>query len=326
VRLDATELAKLLKILEKIDSGHGCPRLPDRIGRFLRQYHQGRTELDRVLRNNRIERRADAAVSGCALGPIEVLRILQPEASLLNFPLGEVAATLGVSEQLGGLANLVMWLKAPVANSTYSLLLAHPVVRLTGDYRWTPPARLTPGEAAVESSQDEITWWRARCLKAVADDLIRPPHALEYVLDYRMGPASLKYFRCICAVKHSDNFEVMPGLARSKTLDVATVLPEVRFDGDKLYALLIYCEPWSRPWTIVAAVPISAADALAHAITWGDFQRELAGLDSDPAIVRGCRDALRASGCAPTNFGQPNLVRSLLAVPREALRWLRGSA
>jgi hypothetical protein len=326
VKLSATELAKLLGILEKIDRGLIHPQVPDRIGRFLRQYGRGRAELDRVLSERLVERRADASISGRALDTIEVHPILEPEVSLLGYPLGEVAETVVISEQLGGLANVIMWLKGPVANAAYNLLRQNPGLRLTGDYRWTPPARVTPGEAHLEPSESVISWQHSRCLKAVADDLLRPPHALEYVLDYRMGPPGLKYFRCVCAVKRGQEWQVLAALTQPRPLEVAAVVRHARLNAEELSALLIYCEPWSRAWTIVAAVPINARDALAHAITWADFRRELDGSELDGAIVAAIGDSFRATGLGPADLGEPNLTRSLLPVARDILRWLRGSA
>jgi hypothetical protein len=327
VRLTAAELAKLLAILEKIDRGLIHPRAPDRIGRFLRQYSGGRAQLDQVLGKRGVERRADAAVSGRALDAIEVHPILRPEVSLLGFPLGEVAETLAISEELGGLTNMAMWLKGPVANAAYNLLRENQSgLRLSGDYRWTPPARLTPGEAHLEPGELPIRWQDARCLKAVAEDLDRPAHALEHVLDYRMGQAGLKYFRCVCTLKRARNWQVLPGLARPRPLEVAEARPEVLSDlnGAELAALLIYREPWSRAWTIVAGAPISAEDAFAHAVTWADFQRELDGCEIDGKLIGGIRESLRASGLRPADPAEANLTRRLLPAARDVLRWLRG--
>src|SRR5207247_1027471 len=176
-----------------------------------------------------------------------------PEISVLGFPLGEVAEALTVSEELGGLVNTVMWLKGPVANAAYNLLRTNTGLQLRGDYRWTPPAGITPGEALLEASDSAITWQRARCLKAVADDLFRPPHALEYVLDYRLGPPGIKYFRCVCVANDDKKWRVLPGLTEPKGLELAEALPEVRrtLAGAELATLLIYREPWSNGWTIV---------------------------------------------------------------------------
>jgi len=327
VRLTAADLAKVRDILEKIDQGLIHPQMPNRIGRFLRQYGSGRAQLDQVLAKGGAERRADAAVSGCLLGTIEVHAILESEMSLLGFPLGEVAGTLALSEELGGLTNVVMWLKGPGANAAYNLLRENRGLRLSGDYRWTPPGRLTPGEAQLKLSELPIRWQDARCLKAVADDLIRPPHALEYVPDYRMGPPGLKYFRCVCTLKTGQEWQVLPALARSRSLEVAEVLPEVMpaLDAAELVMLLIYREPWSRGWTIVAGAAIHADDALAHAIAWADFHKELDGSELDRTIIAGIRESFRASGLRPAGFAEPNLARSLLPVPRDVLRWLRGA-
>lgn len=327
MRLTAAELANILTILEKIDNGQIQPRIPDRIGRFLRQYGNGRAQLDKVLAKRGVERRADAAVSGRALGAIEVYPMQEPLVSLLGFPLGEVAGTLAISEELGGLVNLAMWLKSPVANAAYNLLRENPGLSLSDDYRWTPPSRLTSGEARLKAVERRIGWREARCLRAVADDLLRPPHALEYILDYRMGPPSLKYFRCVCALKEGRGWQVLPALTLPMSLEVADALPGVlsNLKTAELAALLIYREPWSAAWTIVAGVPIHTEDALAHAITWADFQKELDGADINGTIIAGIRDALRASGLRPAELAKTNLIRSLLPVARDVLRWLRGS-
>ena len=50
-------------------------------------------------------------------------------------------------------------------------------------------ARVTPGEADVQPAPVTLAWRDCRFLKATADDLSRPPHALEYVLDIPLTPA-----------------------------------------------------------------------------------------------------------------------------------------
>jgi hypothetical protein len=125
-------------------------------------------------------------------------------------------------------------------------------------------------------------------------------------------------------MKDSDKWQVLPGLSKSRTLEVSAVSPEVRFEkSEKLYTLLLYCEPWSCAWTIVEAVPINAEQALAHAITWADFQRELSGLGAEPKIVAGSQQAMRAAGLSPAEFGEIDLTRYLLPVARDVLLSLR---
>jgi hypothetical protein len=194
MRLDSAELGKLLGVLEKIDRGEIRPRATGRIGRFLRQYGAGRAEIHAALRRSGIESRGDNAVSGSRLGPVELCPLLEPKVELRSVPVGEVADTPAISEELGGLSNVVMWLSGRAANKAYNRLRVDPSgLRLVGDFRWTPPSRLTPGEARVEACEHTTDWTTARCIKAVADDLGRSPHALEYVLDYRLGPPGMKY-------------------------------------------------------------------------------------------------------------------------------------
>lgn len=328
VSLTANQLADVLGVLDRIDQGLIHPRIPGRIGRFLRQYHAGRAQVDRVVAESKLERRADAAVSGNALGAIEIHSMLEPEVSILEFPLGEVAGTLAISEQLGGLTKLVMWLKGPVANATFNLLRGHQGVRLSGDYRWTPPARLTPGEARLEPSAVSIRWQDARCLKAAADDVVRPPHALEYVLDYRIGPPGLKYFRCVSTRKEGRHWMVLPGLSQPRPLEVCRVLPGVAsaLNSAEFALVLIYREPWSGAWTIADGAAVDAEGCLAHAMSWADFRRELDGSQIDGDLAHGIREALGMCGLRPAGQPKPNMAHGLLPVARSVLASLRGLA
>jgi hypothetical protein len=330
VRLTAGQLQEIVAILEKIDAGLICPKISGEIGRFLRQYSRGRIELDSVLARRNVGRREDDAISGQSVGAIEVYPLVDPHVRLLGYPLGELAEMLAVSEELGGLTNLVLWLRGSTANAVYNLLrTTSSGVRLIGDFRWTPPARLTPGEARLEPGSQAVGWQEARCLKAVADDILRPPHALEYVLDYRLGPPGLKYFRCITAIKRRAHWQVLPGLSTLRPLDTVETLlersPSIQVGEDALAMLLIYREPWSTKWTIVTGASIEAATALAHSITWADFRRELEGTHTDAAIIHGLRESLSAAGVQPPNFAESNLTRRLVPIARDILCWLRGS-
>lgn len=326
MRLSTTELGKLLAILEKIDQGIVQPRMPNRMGRFLRQYANGRALLTKVLTDSGTGRRHDSAISGRALGTVDVHQILRPVVRVLEFPLGELAETLAISEELGCLTNVLMWLKAPIANAAHNTLRQHANLRLEGDFRWTPPSRLTPGEAQLRPVARKVTWRDARCLKGVADDLIRPPHALEYVLDYRIGPPGLKYFRCVCAMRKQREWIVLPALLQPRPLEVAGVRRNVlrKLKSTDLASFLIYREPWSAAWTIVESFPITADQAFTHAISWADFQKELMGSEIDGDIIGGIRESLSALRVRrPPDEGR-YLTRNLLPVSRAVLRSLRG--
>ena len=171
--LNQTQLAEVLRILDKIDRGVSQPRLGDRIGRFLRQYESGRRELRAVLAQHSVMCRSDGAVSGNLLGAIEMHPLVDVELDALAFPLGEVASTLVISEPLGGILNIRMWLNAGTAQAAFNVLKDTSALRFVGDYRWTPLWQLTPGEAQIESVPS-LSWQGARCLKAVADRVIAP--------------------------------------------------------------------------------------------------------------------------------------------------------
>ena len=325
LRLTPSDLAKILAILEKIDRREIEPRLPDRLGQFLRQCIGGRQQVDDVLAKRRLKRRADGPLSGNTLGTVTIQPMLQTQVSILEFPLGETADTLAIAEELGCLTHIRMWLKSPIANAAYNILKANLGLRLSGDFRWSPPSRMTTGEAELAPTSSKLNWHDARCLKAVADDLIRPPHALEYVLDYRLGQPSLKYFRCVCAMRERETWEVLPAFEKKRSLEVAGGLAQnlSSLGETRLAALLIYREPWSRAWTIANAVAIDAEDALAHVITWADFQCELEGVAIDGSAIRGITDTLRAVGLRVANVQKANLTRALLPVARDLLRSIR---
>ncbi|PYO44750.1 MAG: hypothetical protein DMD33_01975 [Gemmatimonadetes bacterium] len=146
------------------------------------------------------------------------------------------------------------------------------------------------------------------------------------MLDYRLGEPGIKYFRCICAVKSDNAWQVLPSFAEPTHLEVAEILPQARRELNRaqLAALLIYREPWSTAWTVVDAVVTDEQNAFAHAITWADFQKELDGTALDGKLVSGIRQSLGVSGLRLGEFAQPNLRRNLFPAARDVTRWLRG--
>jgi hypothetical protein len=318
LKLSSSELGKVLQILEKIDRGLVEPEFHGRVGRFLRQYAVGHSLVDEVLGRLHIPRRTDGAISGERLGAITLIPMLNPEVSILHFPLGEVAETIGFSEELGGFLKVTMWLKAHVASSAFALLNSGTALNLSGDFRWSPSGRLTPGEARLEPSNENVTWETARCLKAVADDIARPPHAAEYILDYRMGPPGIKYFRTVCVLRSGSNLQILPALESPRELPCSTVLPEALavLRQTDLSILLIYREPWDENWTVVRATAVSAEDVLAHSITWADFRKELDDCPVEGSLVAAIAGALRAAGLRARTSVNPNFARSLLPAAR----------
>ena len=322
--LNQAQLAELLRILDKIDRGVIQPRLGDRIGRFLRQYESGRRELRAVLAQHSVTCRSDGAVSGNLLGPIEIHSLVDPDVDALAFPLGEVASTLVISEQLGAILNIRMWLNAGTAQAAFSVLKEASALRLLGDYRWTPLGQLTPGEAQIQSGVSSLSWQSARCLKAVADDLLRTPHAVEYVLDYRLGPPSLKFFRTICATRANRVWTALPCFGEPRTFNVSAIATEDGIPAGDLLLLFMYREPWSNDWTVVRAISIEPADALAHALTWTHFRSELSSERFDPVAVTAAHESLRPWGVKTDDVGDLNFDQHLRPVPKTLLQRVRG--
>lgn len=326
MRLEPSELANIIRILDRIDRRVADPHVPDRLGRFLRQYKTGRAKIDSAMAGSNASRRQDSAISGQTLGAIELHTLHDVRLSTHGFPTGDIAEALALSEELGGLVTLALWLKGPHATAAYEVIKQHRAVRLSGDYRWTPPWRLTIGEAISASAITNVSWSTARCLKATSDDLLRPPHALEFVAEYQKGPPGLKFFRCICARRKHAQWEVLPGYADARVLEIETTVPEVikRLRAAQLATLLIYSEPWSRKWTIVDALEITVADAFAHAISWADFRAELDGKSLRPEMLSDISSAFESCDLEPDQSFEPNLGRVLLPVARGIVRSLRG--
>jgi hypothetical protein len=250
--------------------------------------------------------------------------LIEAETDVLSLPLGEVAGILAVSEELGGVLNLRMWLKAGTALAVFNVLRERSSVRLQGDYRWTPLAQLTPGEAQAESTDGLLSWRDARCLKVVAADLLRPPHALEYVLDYRIGPPGLKFFRTVCATRENARWHALPCFGESRIFTVSEIATTDSIPDGELLLLLVYREPWSNDWAIVRATAIQPVEALAHAITWAHFRSELASEEFSAPAITAARESLRTWGVKTADVGELNLRHHLLPAAKTLLRSVRG--
>ena len=326
VRVTPGQFEQVCGVLDGIDEKGIRPRISGHIGLFLRQYARGRRELDRIIQVSGVQPRADGAMSGNPLGAVDVHSLMETRVDVLDLPLGEVADTLCVSEALGGIVRLVLWLKGPNANAMYNRLNdGHPSLQLSGDYRWTPPTRLTPGEADLDLADRRIGWEEARCMKAVADDIGRPPHALEYVREYRLGPPGLKYFRTVCVRRSGKEWQVLPALSEAVTLKIERGPPDHANDdgGGEFAKLLVYREPWSG-WTIVDQTSIDANAVLSHSVAWIDFQRGLQDSAVTPELVRAARGALRAAEVRVEELSSLSLTQGLLPSARDVVRHLRG--
>jgi hypothetical protein len=128
-----------------------------------------------------------------------------------------------------------------------------------------------------------LAWRDCRFLKATADDVSRPPHALEYVLDYRLGKPGLKVFRVFSVRSRQGQIEVLPGLdAPARLVSFQPPLEErlARLPESGVALAFAYLEPWGRAWQLLEVEETDARGCLQHLLTWADFQAELRGLPS----------------------------------------------
>jgi hypothetical protein len=182
----------------------------------------------------------------------------------------------------------------------------------------------------VEGDADRTEWHQARFLKATADDASRAPHALEYILDYRLGEPGLKAFRSFAVRAREGEFLILPGIdAHARPVTFATPvdsrLPKLE-DGEPAI-VFGYLEPWSRDWVVVDVKPTDSAGCLVHAMTWADFQAELRGAEAlsaaDLSAVRGALLGAGLDSPPPHELVGEIPRRQLTRATRALLRWLR---
>jgi hypothetical protein len=321
VKLDASVLAKLYAILERIDAGKAHPRIPGPVGQYLLEYEQSRGALQRLLDVLKLQSWKDGSCDGFSPIHLHFLSMSGPHA--LGHPLGEVVDALAFSEELGGLINLVLWLKAPKANAAFNIIKEGKSLQLDGVYRWFVPGRVTPG-AAFGAAIDRQPWHQSNCIRAVADDLLRPPHALEYVMDAALGPAGLKFFRSVCARAEEGRWIILPGLEKPMTLPLSHMSSQRRLPPAH-YQLLVYRTPWEKDWRIADSRPVNQQEILRHTLNWLDYRRQLLGEGLDAPAISALRSALISAKVDLDDRHPAPPQRILLPQARTVVSWLRGN-
>jgi hypothetical protein len=332
VNLSSEELAQLVRIVNRIHEGKAAPRADGRVGQFLRGCEHGRLDVQHLLARHGISTRDDGWVPGDDIGPIELRILAELKTAVPSEAWGPVETAPVLSEQLGGVAELTLWTDARAANHVRVLFARdnHATVRLAGRYRWFAPSRVTPGESSAEIVDGSAEWDSARCLKAVAEDVGRPPHPLEYVLDYRLGNPGLKVFRAFVGRQTDGAFEVLPassqGSRRVRLAARTTEVEELLADGSPC---LVFAsrEPWDETWQAIAARQTSNQGCFDHVVTWADFRAEVLG---QPRLsyqdVEAIRAALTTAGMTvdrDAGLSGANLTRSLVAPAVSTVRWFR---
>lgn len=332
MKLTGEELAQLTRIVDRIYEGRPAPRAHGAVGQFLRGCERGRLDVQHVLARHGLKTRDAGWVPGDEAGPIDLRLLGELETAVPSDVWGPVEGAPVISEQLGRVAELTLWTDARTANSV-RVLFSHnsdAAVRLSGRYRWFAPGRITPGDARAEAVTDDTSWKTARCLKAVAEDVGRPPHALEYVFDYRLGRPGLKVFRTFAGRSGDGFFDVLPATTQSpRRVRLASAVPNVAktVTAAPIYLLFAYREPWDDEWCALDATEIDEQSCFDHVLAWADFRAEILG-QSRPAYrdIAGIRTALTSADvtvASDPDLTSANLTRSLLSPAASLLRWFR---
>jgi hypothetical protein len=331
VTVSPTDLAQLARIIEGVYEGKPAPRVAGRFGQYLRRCSRGRFEVQHLLAREGLSTTKGGWVSGGQLGGVTLVPLAPLEGSVPNDIWGPVEHLPALAEALGSLIDLTLWTSASAANRAHVLLssLMTPIA-LSGTYRWFAPSRLTPGEATVDAIDSQTDWQSARFLKATADDASRAPHALEYILDYRLGSPGLKVFRSLAVRAQDGAYLVLPGIdAPARPLTVARPVDArlMSLDDGELAIVFAYVEPWSSEWIVIDVRRTDAAGCLAHLVTWADFQAELRDRPGlGPSDLSALRTNLVRAGIdpPPAHEVMARVPPRELARPARALvRWLR---
>lgn len=332
MKLTGDELAQLVRIVNRILEGEDAPRARGPVGQFLRGCEHGRRDVQHLLARNGVRTREGGWVPGDEIGSIEVRPLGDLESAVPSELYGPVETAPTLCEQLGAVTELTLWTSARAANRVRVLLARNDraTVRLEGRYRWFAPSRVTPGESSAEAIDGSAGWDTARCLKAVAEDVGRPPHPLEYVLDYRLGKPGLKVFRVFAGRKSDSRFEVLSATSQGpRRVEVTAQTREVEATLATSSPCLVLAsrEPWDETWHLIDAEPTTDEGCFDHVVAWADFRAEVLGQSrlSHPDL-EALRVALAEAGIEvdrKLDLTGANLTRSLVAPAALLLRWFR---
>lgn len=328
--ISADQVRALASVLERIENGRAeMPRVPGPIGLFLRHFASMR---ENALAKFGIAEDGQAWISGNDLVPIELVPITGLEMRVKDQFRSSVSTAIATSETLGSTQRVTLWGGAIAADKLLRQWRRdpHSVACLKGPYRWHPPGRVTPGEAAVDLPGRNLTWRDARCLKYTGDDLGRAPLAAAFHLDLLTEPHGIKAFRTFPIRLDNGIWRVVPGLNPSPpetTIEVPT-----QFAGNEggQFLVLAWAQAWEPSrWRVIAAETAGDDDILAHNIAWADHIRELRGEgpvtgEEMRALERRLRKAGLASASATSALEAAPLARRLSPHARPFASWLRG--
>lgn len=328
MRLSLEQLRQLAAVVERIDEGRiDTPRVPGPIGLFLRQYADAR-----AFAAHHLGVPGDSPwVSGAQLMPIDLVLITRPEMQVHSALIGSATTAVAACETIGTTVRVTLWGSARAANRLLRLWRRQPtaVASLSESYRWYPPARITPGEARIESTADGRRWDRIRCIKYTGDDLGRAPHAGAVHLDWLSTPQGFKAFRTFAIRRVVDGWSVLPGLTATPRRIVIRVPENVACSSAQQLLVLAWATPWTpHEWHVLDAVDASDDDVLAHGIAWADHLLEVRGAEVITGDeMRALEERLRSCALRPSidvAVQSAALRRDLNPAAQTFAAWLRG--
>jgi hypothetical protein len=328
VTVSLEQRVALLKILTGIeDDNDAVPRVPGELGRFLHEFAMVHARVKELLAHE------GPFVRGSEIGVIALTPLAPLQERMGSELMGEVASTIGISEQLGGLVDITLWGKARAANRLRNAWLAGAQsVSLTGSFRWFAPRRLTPGAADVAELEETLDVLDARCLKFAGDDFLSAPPAATYRWDTAHGPPDFRTFRVAALYKDADSWTLVPRDSERATTPMVVadagsgVLSQLA--PASLALAMLVRTPWESAWVPTVAKRADPETILAHLITWADHRRELE-LAPPPEYreLAQLRRALLALGHVADEdvaFSRANLRRRVAPSVQPLVRWIRG--
>jgi hypothetical protein len=274
LNLSVSQLRDLAKVLDRIDEGKiSAPRVKGPIGMYLRQYAEARIAAVEALGAGPMK---SEWIPGENLFSLDLSPVTPLNLHLGNELMGSVTTGVVVSETVGTTFRAALWTSARAANAMARIWTRDPAanVRLSGAFRWYPPARITPGEAMVERLNQPGGWEQIRCLKYAGDDIGRSPLAPTFHIDWSSEPFAIKSYRVVCLQRVDRGWKVVGGL-RTDPAQVHVEFAESKPDSDLALAL-VWTTPWApQTWRVADSRSIEPNHAVAHLITWADHLREL---------------------------------------------------
>ncbi len=329
MRLSTAELRSLEKVLRRIeDDQDDPPRASGCVGQYLRQLGESRSNAVSRLG---LDAGHPGSFSGEKLMPVLLTPIIPLQLRIRGDILGSVTSAVAANETAASTVLVTLWGAAHGAEQVIRIWRENPqaMVELSGDYRWHPPSRITPGRSNLKVVAQDIPWWEMRCLKYTGDDVAREPRAGSFHLDWLMKPYGVKAFRTLVITRKSGRWFALPALAKTAPkLDFDLPSEALKVKTDHLL-VLAWAQPWNpRKWHVVKWREATADEVLAHNIAWADHIRELEELDQPTGEqIRELQGRLATWGVlaeASAAARLAPLVRRVDPKARNYAAWLRG--